>query len=72
MHTFLSFTEFLKIKLLKKLLKKTISVSNDLDPDLALKMVGPRCRLLLPLWNSVIVLGFVVPYFVSILVLQSS
>ena len=31
-----------------------------------------RCILLLPLWNSVIVLCFVVCYFVSILVLQSS
>ena len=31
-----------------------------------------RCWLLLPLWDSVIVLYFVVRYFVSILVLQSS
>ena len=31
-----------------------------------------RCWLLLPLWNSVIVLCFVVRYFLSILVLQSS
>ena len=31
-----------------------------------------RCWLLLPLWDSVIVICFVVPYFVSILVLQSS
>ena len=31
-----------------------------------------RCLLLLPLWDSVIVLCFVVRYFVSILVLQSS
>ena len=31
-----------------------------------------RCWLLLPLWDSVIVLHFVVRYFVSILVLQSS
>ena len=30
------------------------------------------CLLLLPLWESVIVLCFVVRYFVSILVLQSS
>ena len=30
------------------------------------------CLLLLPLWESVIVLGFVVRYFMSILVLQSS
>ena len=30
-----------------------------------------RCWLLLPLWDSVLVLGFVVCYFVSILVLQS-
>ena len=30
------------------------------------------CLLLLPLWDSVIVLCFVVRYFVSILVLQSS
>ena len=29
-----------------------------------------RCGLLLPLWDSVIVLCFVVRYFVSILVLQ--
>ena len=31
-----------------------------------------RCCWLLPLWDSVIVLSFVVRYFVSILVLQSS
>ena len=31
-----------------------------------------RCWLLLPFWDSVIVLYFVVRYFVSILVLQSS
>ena len=31
-----------------------------------------RCRLLLPLWDSVIVLCFVVRYFVSILVFPSS
>ena len=31
-----------------------------------------RCWLLLPLWDSVIVLCFVVRYFMSILVLQSS
>ena len=31
-----------------------------------------RCCLLLPLWDSVIVLCVVVRYFVSILVLQSS
>ena len=31
-----------------------------------------RCWLLLPLWDSVIVLCFVVRYFVSFLVLQSS
>ena len=31
-----------------------------------------RCRLLLPLWDSVIVSRFVVRYFWSILVLQSS
>ena len=31
-----------------------------------------RCGLLLPLWDSVIALCFVVRYFVSILVLQSS
>ena len=30
------------------------------------------CLLLLPLWESVIVLCFVVRYFISILVLQSS
>ena len=30
------------------------------------------CLLLLPLWESVIVLCFVVRYFMSILVLQSS
>ena len=30
------------------------------------------CLSLLPLWESVIVLGFVVRYFMSILVLQSS
>ena len=30
------------------------------------------CLLLLPLWESVIVLSFVVRYFMSILVLQSS
>ena len=30
------------------------------------------CLLLLPLWESVIVLCFVVRYFVSVLVLQSS
>ena len=30
------------------------------------------CLLLLPLWESVVVLCFVVRYFVSILVLQSS
>ena len=30
------------------------------------------CLLLLPLWGSVIVLCFVVRYFMSILVLQSS
>ena len=31
-----------------------------------------HCLLLLPLWESVIVLCFVVRYFMSILVLQSS
>ena len=31
-----------------------------------------RCLLLLPLWDSVIVLCFVVRYFVSLLVLQLS
>ena len=31
-----------------------------------------RCLLLLPLWNSVIVICFVVRYLMSILVLQSS
>ena len=31
-----------------------------------------RCWLLLPVWDSVIVLCFIVRYFVSILVFQSS
>ena len=30
------------------------------------------CLLLLPLWESVIALGFVIRYFMSILVMQSS
>ena len=51
-----------------------------LSPPVALAAVSSkavvllliRCWLLLPLWDSVIVLCFVVRYFVSILVLQSS
>ena len=36
------------------------------------KMLLTFCLLLIPLWESVIVLCFVVRYFMSILVLQSS
>ena len=36
------------------------------------KLLLTFCFLLLPLWNSVIVLCFVIRYFMSILVLQSS
>ena len=52
-----------------------------LSPPVALAAVRSKakvllllisCWLLLPLWNSVIVLCFAVRYFVSILVLQSS
>ena len=52
-----------------------------LSPPVALAAVRSKavvlllltfCLLLLPLWESVIVLCFVVRYFMSILVLQSS
>ena len=39
---------------------------------LAVDLLLTFCLLLLPLWESVIVLRFVVRYFLSILVLQSS
>ena len=42
---------------------------NNRHPDLVCENF---CLLLLPLWESVIVLCFVVCYFMSILVLQSS
>ena len=57
------------------------SVSLDLGPNCLPGFVRSKavvlllltfCLLLLPLWESVIVLCFVVCYFMSILVLQSS
>ena len=44
----------------------------DLNCGLVRKFVLTFCLLLLPLWESVIVLCFVVHCFVSVLVLQSS
>ena len=53
---------------LNSLLEKHI-LENQARPD---SVVVDVCLLLLPLWESVIVLCFVVRYFMSILVLQSS
>ena len=60
-----------------------MSRSSRLDDVSSVHLIAPRnvwqvlllltfCLLLLPLWESVIVLCFVVRYFMSILVLQSS
>ena len=46
--------------------------SNNLEQKAVVLLLLTFCLLLLPLWESVIVLCFVVRYFMSILVLQSS
>ena len=52
--------------------KATPTLNLCLQVSSADKMLLTFCLLLLPLWESVIVLCFVVRYFMSILVLQSS
>ena len=50
-----------------------VSITNGIiSTKLVVSVVLTFCLLLLPLWESVIVLCFVVCYFMSILVLQSS
>ena len=46
--------------------------SGNSEEDYVVLLLLTFCLLLLPLWESVIVLCFVVRYFMSILVLQSS
>ena len=57
-------------------MKSVISVAFPISSERRLKAVVllllTFCLLLLPLWESVIVLCFAVRYFMSILVLQSS
>ena len=48
-----------------------VSLNNPSSGDINSSNL-PCCYLLLPLWESVIVLCFAVRYFMSILVLQSS
>ena len=48
------------------------TVFHLIRPTVYIFVVDIFCLLLLPLWGSVIVLCFVVRYFMSILVLQSS
>ena len=56
------------LKLERSVFEKMLPV----DDKAVVLLLLTFCLLLLPLWESVIVLGFVVRYFMSILVLQSS
>ena len=47
-------------------------MSSNFNSKAVVLLLLALCLLLLPLWESVIVLCFVVRYFMSILVLQSS
>ena len=51
---------------------KELSVDERVGPDVVVLLLLTFSLLLLPLWESVIVLCFVVQYFLSLLVLQSS